>query len=221
MNYQQFNKLSSDLKILSSKIPLQWGSIQNNKTDSQLNMFQIDDYETLEQKISSLNDDSKNYFRRRWFLWKCSQCDEHLFCENPNVIPNPNHFDQSYDIEFNNNKILQFDVKGTVIPYSLRGNFDTLFTNPSQMITFFYDEQSKGVRNNIQNRLFIVHHSFVSQNREMYLRCAWEPKRQIFAEYSSKISTSAKFIHYQSVIADVIFILEDANGNIAHKFFSI
>lgn len=221
MTSEQYNRLSTDLRSLASRIPLNWGSIQNNKTDSQINMFQIDSYESLEQQISSLSDDSKNYLRRRWFLWKCSQCDEHLFCQNMNVNPNPNHFDQSYDIQFNLNASLRFDVKGTVIPYSLRTNVNSLFTNPTPMIKFFYDEQSKGVRNNTQNRLFIVHHSFISQNREMYLRCVWDYKKRVFDEYSSKISTSANFIKYQGVIADVIFILEDASGNISHKFFSI
>ena len=67
---------------------------------------------------------------------------------NNNVTPNPNFKDQSYDIEFNNNSSLRFDVKGTVIPRSLRNNINGLILDPSAMIKFFFDEQSKGVRNN-------------------------------------------------------------------------
>ena len=55
MTAAQFEKLSNDLSLLASKIPLHWGFIQNNATDSQINMFQIADYETLEQQIASSN----------------------------------------------------------------------------------------------------------------------------------------------------------------------
>ena len=116
MTQNEYIKLSNELQQLARIIPLQWGNIQNDGADKQINMFQIHTYEELESQIANLSDNSKNYFRRRWFLWKCAQCDEHIFCMNDNVSPNPNSRDQGYDIEFNNNSSLRFDVKGTVIP---------------------------------------------------------------------------------------------------------
>ena len=221
MNSQEYKKLSKDLQNLSRIIPLNWGSIQSDRIDRNINMFNIHSYIGLENAINHLNELQKNYFRRRWFLWKCAQCDEYLFYNNNNVKPNPNPKDQSYDIEFYDDNYLRFDVKGTIIPRAFRTDANAVLNNPSNIVKFFYEKQSKGVRNNIQNRLFLVHHSFVKQEREMYLRCHWEFKKQVFEEYSKKISQKSKFIPYNNVIADVIFIIENVNRKMSYKINSI
>lgn len=59
----------------------------------------------------------------------------------------------------------------------------------------------------MQNRLFIVHHSFINDSRELYLRCAWQTKREIYRIFSRNIS-SINFINYKNCKAAVIFILE-------------
>ena len=79
MNDSQFQKLSNDLRSLARIIPLHWGAVQNNRFDSNINMFEIDSFEQLEAAIRDLTPELKNYFRRRWYLWKCAQCDEYLF----------------------------------------------------------------------------------------------------------------------------------------------
>ena len=89
------------------------------------------------------------------------------------------------------------------------------------MSKFYYDEQSKGVRNNHQNRLFIVHHSHRAQEREMYLRCHWEYKKQVYQEYSSRISMNSNFINYQNTKSDVVFIIENLDKTITHNFFAV
>lgn len=221
MTQDQYQRLALDLQALARVVPLNWGSIQNDGTDMQINMFQIHSFQELERQISNLSDNSKNYFRRRWFLWKSAQCDEHIFCMNDNVTPNPNHKDQSYDIEFNGDKSLQFDVKGTVIPRSFRYAVDEVLQDPTKMIKFYYDEQSKGVRNNNQNRLFIVHHSFRTQEREMYLRCHWEYKKEVYKEYCSKIKGTSAFVDYKNTKSDVIFIIENLDRTITRKFFAV
>lgn len=220
MTQNEYIKLSNELQQLARIIPLQWGNIQNDGADKQINMFQIHTYEELESQIANLSDNSKNYFRRRWFLWKCAQCDEHIFCMNDNVSPNPNSRDQGYDIEFNNSS-LRFDVKGTVIPREFRNDINAVLLDPTDMINFFYEKQSTGVRNNIQNRLFVIHHSYRNQEREMYLRCHWAFKLNIFKEYSEKISLNSNFINFQTAKADVIFIFENLDKTITHYFFAI
>lgn len=114
MNNSEFDALSNDLRSLATRIPLHWGAIQNNRTDDRIDMFAIDSYSELERQISHLSEEKKNYLRRRWYLWKCSQCDEYLFYVNDNVIQNPNRYDKSYDVRINGN--LDFDIKGSVIP---------------------------------------------------------------------------------------------------------
>ncbi len=221
MTIEEFNILSKNLQSIVKSIPLNWGQTQNDNADSQINMFAIKTYSDLESTIASLSEENKNYFKRRWFLWQCSKCDELLFCLNENVNPNPNKRDQSYDIEFNNNTELRFDLKGTLIPKQFRNNVEEVIANPQAMIDFFYQQQSKGVRENYQNRLFIVHHSFRIQEREMYLRCHFDFKKEVIKQYTQQIKITSNFLQYQNAKADVIFILENLDKTFTSKIYSL
>ena len=48
MNASQFQKLSNDLRSLARIIPLHCGAVQNNRFDSNVDMFEIDSFEQLE-----------------------------------------------------------------------------------------------------------------------------------------------------------------------------
>lgn len=213
MNATQFQKLSKDLRSLARIIPLHWGAVQNNRYDSNINMFGISSFEQLDAAVKNLSPDLRNYFRRRWYLWKCAQCDEYLFNLNPNVEPNPNPKDKSYDIMFDGE--VGFDVKGMVIPRSLRNDVEACIRNPQKMIDFYYDKQSTGVRHCFQNRLFVVHHSFVEPEREFILRCAWGSKEQIYRIFSENFS-KIKFRQYKGCKAGVVFILERERGKLSY-----
>lgn len=216
MNEYEFRQLSGDLHRLAVKIPLHWGNVQNNKTDDKINMFKINSYSELELALEQLSEEQKNYLRRRWYLWKCSQCDEYLFYVNGNVEKNPNQYDKSYDVRINGH--IDFDIKGTVIPKSMRDDVNSVINDPRKMIDFFYDEQSKGRRYDIQNRLFIVHHSFEDPSREFYLRCAWQSKRSIYEKFCNNVE-QISFYHTHNVIAGVIFILERERNVVEHSIF--
>ena len=218
MTSREFDILSNDLRSLAVNIPLHWGAVQNDLTDDRIDMFAIDSYSELERQISRLPEEKKDYLRRRWYLWKCSQCDEYLFYVNDNVEPNPNPCDKTYDVRINGN--LDFDIKGTVIPQSMRGDIEGVLRDPRKMIDFFYDEQSTGRRYDIQNRLFIVHHSFVNQSRELYLRCAWRSKRSIYREFCQK-ARSITFYKTHGVISGVIFILEREKNKVQYRIFGL
>ena len=211
MIQNDFNILSADLRKLAINIPLRWGAVQNNRTDDNINMFKIHTYSDLEYQISRLSENEKNYLRRRWYLWKCSECDEYLFYKNQNVIHNPDPFDKKWDIRINNK--YDFDIKGTVIPASMRDNFDSLIKDPTPMVEFFYDNQSKGRRYDIQNRLFIVHHSLVGEEREMSLRCEWEVKERAYRQFCENVE-HVSLIKYKGVSAGVIFIVEDKDDDL-------
>jgi hypothetical protein len=221
MNPEEYHLLATDLQSLAKIIPIRWGKIQNDVTDSQINMFQIHSFTDLENQLIALPEDIKNYFRRRWFLWKCAQCDEYIFNLNTNVKPNPNSKDQEYDIEFNESKTLRFDIKGTVIPENFRNKIDEIIENPSEIVRFFYENQSKGIRSNIQNRLFIVHHSYNNQNREMYLRCHWKFKTEVYRKYAEKISEASNFITFENIKTDVLFIFENQDKSMTHTFCAV
>jgi len=210
----EYKKLSEDLKKLAKKIPAHWGRIQNDKTDAKINMFAIKDFAELEEAVRGLEKSEKDYYRRRWYLWKCAQCDEYIFCLNNNVTENPNKKDQEYDIEFNSDAALRFDVKGTVVPREFRDNIKGIIVNPEELINFFYTQQSKGVRNNLQNRLFIIHHSAIEQKREIILRSKWEFKKKVYSIYAQHITKDTALNTFNSCKVDIIYIGERLNGDL-------
>ena len=213
MNQKEFDKLSLDLRNIAKNIPLHWGRVQNNRFDDNINMFELHNYEELESAIAKLDDNHKNYLRRRWYLWKCSECDEFLFYKNENVVKNPDRYDKAWDIRIDGK--YDFDIKGTLIPREMRDDVDIVLDNPLSMVNFFYDKQSTGRRYDIQNRLFIVHHSFIDPEREFYLRCAWQSKDKIYKQFCENVD-SIQFISTHNVIAGVIFILERQKGSVEY-----
>lgn len=214
MNQLQYERLANDLRELAIDIPLHWGEVQNDQADGKLNMFAIETFAELKAAISKMTENDKDYWKRRWYIWRCSQCDEYLFYCNDNVEPNPNKKDKSWDVKIDDKYV--FDIKGTVIPKNMRNNAESVISNPMKMVEFFYEKQSTGVRYDIQNRLFIVHHSFVDEDREFYLRCAWESKQKIYREFIERID-DLSFINTHSVKAGVIFILERTKGMVEYK----
>lgn len=207
----KYTNLGKDLQKLVKTIPLNWGRVQNNNTDKKINMFNCESLESLEREIYKLPENDKIYFRRRWFLWRCAQVDEYLFYKENNVVKNPNHKDNSWDININNS--IKFDLKGTTVPNQFRGDFEINESLEKKIIVFYYQNQSKGVRYNIQNRLFLVHHSFKNVKRSMYLRCYWDLKDNAFKKFISLISADkVKLVKYRSVYAKCIFIIENKNN---------
>lgn len=208
MNDLEYQQLSTDLRTLAVKIPLHWGGVQNNYVDDKINMFAINRYSELESAIAFLSQDKKDYLRRRWYLWQCSKCDEYLFYKHPNVEKNPNPYDKAWDVCINNH--YAFDIKGTVIPKDMRSDINAVLSSPLPMIQFFYDRQSTGRRYDMQNRLFIVHHSMVDEKREFLLRCAWGTKENAYNTFIDNIGSIPLF-KYKDCLAQVIFIIELAN----------
>lgn len=205
MTPSEFNRLSGELRHLATQVPLNWGAVQNDAFDASIDMFNIYSYENLLQEVAHLQEIKQIYFKHRWYLWMCSKCDEYLFCLNKNVIHNPNVKDRSYDIIFNNS--FDFDLKSTIIPRKLRSSINWILNNPQSIIDYFYENQSSGVRKEFQNRLFVVHHSFVDERRELYLRCAWGSKQLIFQEFATRFD-EVRMYQSHNQTATVIFILE-------------
>jgi hypothetical protein len=202
----EYESISKELQELSKTIPLYWGAVQNDETDAKLNLFYIKNKLQLETKIADFKEKDKNYFRRRWFLWQCARVDEYLFYNQNNIKKNPNSKDKNWDIEFNKNADLRFDVKSTIVPKKLRTNFT--IADEEKTINFYYQNQSKGVRNHLQNRLFIVHHSFYKPERSLFLRCYWNLKAKAYQHFYNQLKTNINFVSYKTVIAKCIFIFE-------------
>ncbi len=218
MDQSQFDFLSQDLRRIAKDIPLKWGHIQNNSYDYQLrqvcNIFAVKSLDELESHIALFDEDHKNYYRRRWYIARCADCDEYLFYCNPGVEHNPERKDKEWDIKVNNHFI--FDIKGTVIPKEYRGQWMEVLKDPSGIVKFYYDKQSKGVRYDMQNRLFVVHHSLLDDSREFLLRCAWGSKRYIYRYFIENIS-DIQFFTYKGCTAGIIFLMETEKNQVRYK----
>ena len=213
-----FGLLSQDLRRVAKDIPLSWGRIQNNAFDNELrqvcNIFNIMTINELDSRICDFDTEHQNYYRRRWYMLNCARCDEYLFSCNPGVERNPERKDKAWDIAINQQ--YKFDIKGTVIPKDFRKNWAAAVENPSEMVEFYYEKQSHGVRFDMQNRLFIVHHSLVDARREILLRCAWETKAAVYREFVENV-TDIRFINYKNCTAAVIFLIETERGKMQYK----
>ena len=218
MTQAEFQSLSQDLRNVARNIPLNWGHIQNNTYDNQLrqvcNIFAVMSLAELEGYIARFDDDHKNYYRRRWYMVRCADCDEYLFYCNPGVVHNPERRDKEWDICIDQS--FKFDVKGTVIPKKFRDDWNAVVDDPSEMVQFYYDQQSKGIRFDMQNRLFVAHHSLVDVSREFLLRCAWGSKTLIYKEFVERVS-DINFMTYKNCTAGVIFLIETERNKIQYK----
>ena len=218
MNEEQYRILSADLKRAATRIPLHWGRIQNNGYDNELkrhcNIFDIMSLDELEKNISDFDAGHQAYYRRRWFLLRCAGCDEYLFCKNPNVIHNPDTFDKKWDITINGH--IRLDIKGTVIPKAFRNEYRKVIDNPEEIIRFYYENQSQGIRYDMQDRLFIVHHSAADEGRELLLRCAWEKKELIYNRFIENAET-VDYFRYKDYKVAVIFIVETNENVLSYK----
>ena len=223
MNDQAFQELSAQLSEVAKQIPTRWGRIQNNRIDSKINMFVYSSYSELDRAISDLEESIQTYYRRRWFLWKCAQCDEYLFYQHDGVRKNPNFKDSDWDIELFGNPKWRFDLKSTMIPREFRSTDEELKSLPtsSDLINFFYNQQSQGVRFGNQNRLFLVHNPIQESSENMF-RVRFEDKKKAIDTYleTIKAKPNYRFFQFKSAMADALFLDESSSGYILARIGS-
>lgn len=127
---------------------------------------------------------------------------------------NPNRYDKKWDVRINERFI--FDVKSTVIPREFRDDWMSVVAFPARIVNFYYDKQSRGVRYDMQNRLFIVHHSLVDSSREFLLRYAWRTKEYVYRTFVENIE-SITLDSYAGCDVAVIFIIETTRNCLQYK----
>lgn len=223
MTAQEFKILALQLEAIAPHIPNRWGAIQNDKTDAKINMFRYSSFQALEGALQPFDDTVKNYFKKRWFLWKCAQCDEYLFYKHHNVLKNPDRKDQNWDFQLFGEERLQFDLKGTVIPKSIKQKLQSTESPSAEaIIEFFYTKQSRGIRANIQNRLFVIHCPF-GDTSDNVLRTNFQAKAIIYKEYIDEIKKheSYPFLNYRSRYADIIYLKEQEDGTVSYEFAAL
>lgn len=236
MTQEEFEALAADLSQLAPIIPLRWGRVQNNQSDDVIpdgvffNIFSLDQLETIMEQ-RNISENGRQYLRRRWFITRCADCDEYLFYSNPNVVRNPNQYDKAWDIEFYGSADLRFDVKGTLFPAGYlreireeavtRNLLNQTATHPQALADWMYDNQSTGRRYDIQNRLFLMHHSFVSERAGLILRTRWEEKKNLYDSYVDWIGKTPSFINSHNVKADFIWLVEREDNTLAPYYLEV
>ena len=218
LDQAQFNGLSTYLRSVVHRIPPEWRHIQNDGYDNELkrvcDIYTMSELSEFERCISGFDADHKQYYLKRWFVLRCADCDEFLFYKHEGVVHNPNPRDKKWDIRINDS--VCFDVKGTIIPHCMRYYFEPILENPQGIVDFYYFYQSTGVRFDMQNRLFIVHHSLVADNRESKLRCGWGSKEYVYSRFLQEIN-NIEFMSYKGQTAGVIFLIETERGVLKYK----
>ncbi len=214
----QYNSLSRHLNEVAPTIPLNWAKVQNDKDDALVNIFDKASLDELNNSITQLSIIKQNYLRRRWFLWQCSRCDEYLFYSQSKVLKNPNPRDQQWDVELLGHEQLRFDIKSTILPKSFRSEQGHL-PPTKDLIQFFFERQSRGVRNHIQNRIFLVHLPYTADNGNT-LRTKFEAKQKGISEFIYDLSQGELhlLIEYQDCLNGLIYFKESKEGLLSYKY---
>lgn len=218
MNKAQYDTLSQYLYDIAPSIPLNWGQVQNDRDDGLVNIFSKASLDELNNSLTQLPAHKQNYLRRRWFLWQCSKCDEYLFYNQPKVLKNPNPKDQQWDVELLGHTLLRFDIKSTILPKAFRSDHGHL--PPAQdIIRFYFDRQSRGRRNHIQNRIFLVHLPYAKTNSNT-LRTKFKAKQKAITEYIYDLSQGELhiLIEHQNCLHGLIYLKENKEGSLSYKY---
>lgn len=220
MTENEFALLSEDLKRLAASMPLEWGEVQNDSMDNLTDIFRIKSYGELERFVAPYADSTKDYARRRWYLYKCSECDKHLMANSGSATPVSlgGSRNSGHNITIGG---YDFGMYCTVVPRLFADNrIESLLARQEDIIDSYYDRQSKESRNKIQNRLFVIHHSLIDGSREMVLRSAWNAKRVLYRKFCDSIS-DIRFYETHGVIAGTIFLIEKELGKVKGVIYGL
>lgn len=158
-------------KNIKTILDCKWHMVQNDDTDSKIDVFRYKSIDSLIEKCKSLNLDNRTveYIIYRFCCKEAALADEYLFCKCSNglIWHNPNTVDSTYDINVSGCK---YDLKGSVFPKVMTNNFKKHIADSQRLINWFYDNQSRGIRNHCNNRIVLVYHSCIDTQRSNLIR---------------------------------------------------
>lgn len=218
---KEYNQLRVHLPKIQDKIPFNWGRIQSKDLDRRLSkMLNYNTYAELNEVIQknvargflSNNNAENNYYRYRWFIYKCSEVDEYIF---NNIM---NNIYQAPLISTYN-----LIVKGFVILPEITEKMELFYKNPLSLVDYLYKEQKKNFfrSRRLENRLFVAYHC-KDISKEPAIRCDFELKESVFEDFiQMTIEKSHKLYTYLNERkSDVILIQQNDTGTISYGFGS-
>jgi len=148
---------------LKKRLPYKnkWFRKQNDHWDDETKfIYKINTWDELIAQIAATwkaNDFEKEpyfyYAINRWYNFWSAQAIEQIITDMPGLAANPNPVQDHYDFKWLGEP---FDHKTSVFPKGFGYDYAFAKAHPVQLITWFYNEQSKGQRYHLNNRLFVV-----------------------------------------------------------------
>ena len=94
--------------------PYSWGRKQSDSWDRETHfIYEIRLFSQLEERISTLSPELRNYALNRWLNFWSAKGIEQIFTTHPNVVACQNEYDKTVDFYINN---IPFDHKTSVFP---------------------------------------------------------------------------------------------------------
>lgn len=157
--------------------PYHWGRKQNDKDDRATNfIYKTANFEELLDRInkefSGRADYSNlfNYALNRWYNFWSAKAIQDIFCNLPGVEPSLGERNRLIDFTING---ITFDHKTSVFPAAYDKQLNEAIENPSDLITWLYENQSQQQRKHLKNRLFVVLYSNDSEHWRLKAELSW------------------------------------------------
>ena len=137
-----------------------WKRKQNDKWDKQTNfIYKVRSFSQLEHAVKDRFERELNfkelriYSLNRWYNFWSAQGIEYIFCNYPNVKPHSDPYHQFIDFWIDE---IPFDHKTSVFPKRYNQSIEFAKNNPTDLLRWLYENQSKQKRFHLQNRLFLI-----------------------------------------------------------------
>lgn len=145
--------LESELKKRLN-FPYNWGRKQSDDWDRQTKfIYQIQDFESLENQCRDFDESLKNYAFNRWLNFWSAKAVEFVFASNSLVRKEDNPYSKTVDFYISG---IAFDHKSSVFPRQFGKSFDYAINHKKELIEWLYQNQSQQGRKHLENRLFII-----------------------------------------------------------------
>lgn len=149
-----------NLKLLERQLkerlhfPYVWGRKQSDVWDKQTRfIYQIRSFSELQQRIEPLSEPLAHYALNRWLNFWSAKGIEQIFASHPKVIPHKNPYDKWIDFSIEG---IDFDHKTSVFPKGFQHDLHYAQQHKTELIEWFYQQQSTQGRQHHKNRIFVV-----------------------------------------------------------------
>lgn len=186
--------------------PYSWGRKQSDSWDRETHfIYEIRLFSQLEERISTLSPELRNYALNRWLNFWSAKGIEQIFTTHPNVVACQNEYDKTVDFYINN---IPFDHKTSVFPKGFQKDISYALEHKRELIEWLYKEQSQQGRLHFKNRLFVVLYDKES-SEHWKLKAEISFIKQEIDNYINRAVPFEKFYFGEvEILSDIIWIIK-------------